>query len=34
MPTHQNHKMFQHDSCDQEKNMLHQPLEPQNPLTL
>ncbi len=26
MPTHQNHKMFQHDSCDQENTMLHQPI--------
>ncbi len=27
MPTHQNHKLFQHDSCDQEKSMLHQPIK-------
>jgi hypothetical protein len=27
MPTHQNHKMLQHDSRDQENNLLHQPIK-------
>jgi hypothetical protein len=26
MPTHQNQKMPQHDSCDQEKSLLQQPI--------